>query len=120
MSARLGPLAYGSKEEEIFLGREITRTKNYSETTAVAIDEETKKIIMEGMSRAESILAENVDTLHRLATVLLEREILDGDEIDRVIRGETLPPLEPRTNGQEPTAGGEQQSPAASETDAPK
>ncbi|HUN64524.1 MAG TPA: ATP-dependent zinc metalloprotease FtsH [Bacteroidota bacterium] len=107
MSARLGPLAYGSKEEEIFLGREITRTKNYSETTAVAIDEETKRIIVEGMTRAESILAEHIETLHRLAMALLEREILDGDEIDRLIRGESLPPVERRPNGENSTTGGE-------------
>ena len=112
MSERLGPLAYGSKEEEIFLGREITRTKNYSETTAVAIDEEVKKIIMQGMARAESILQEKMDTLHRLANVLLEREILDGEEIDAVIRGEQLPPLERQTNGrpQDGNAGINEQS----------
>ena len=104
MSERLGPLAYGAKEEEIFLGREITRSKNYSETTSIAIDEEVKKIIDSGMDRAETILKENIDALNRLATVLLEREILDGDEIDKVILGETLPPLEGRTNGQEDIA----------------
>ncbi len=92
MSERLGPLAYGAKEEEIFLGREITRSKNYSETTSIAIDEEVKKIIMTGMERAESLLKQNLDTLHRLALALLEREILDGDEIDKIIRGEILPP----------------------------
>ncbi len=101
MSERLGPLAYGAKEEEIFLGREITRSKNYSENTAIAIDEEVKKIITAGMDRAENILRENLDALHRLATALLEREILDGDEIDKVIRGESLPPSDRRTNGQE-------------------
>jgi cell division protease FtsH len=101
MSERLGPLAYGAKEEEIFLGREITRSKNYSESTAIAIDEEVKKIITAGMDRAENILRENIDALHRLALALLEREILDGDEIDKVIRGETLPPVDRRTNGQE-------------------
>jgi cell division protease FtsH len=99
MSEVLGPLAYGAKEEEIFLGREITRTKNYSESTAVAIDAEIKAIIMRGMERAERLLAENIDELHRLAAALLEREILDGDEIDRIIRGETLPPVAPRANG---------------------
>ena len=104
MSERLGPLAYGAKEEEIFLGREITRSKNYSETTSIAIDEEVKKIITTGMERAETILKENVEALNRLATVLLEREILDGDEIDKVILGETLPPLEGRSNGQEDSA----------------
>jgi cell division protease FtsH len=115
MSSRLGPLAYGSKEEEIFLGREITRTKNYSETTAVAIDEEVKKIVMEGLYRAETILSENIDVLHRLALALLEREILDGDEIDRVIRGEVLPPVEVKNNGQEPNAGVNDQPKAAAD-----
>jgi cell division protease FtsH len=99
MSELLGPLAYGAKEEEIFLGREITRTKNYSESTAVAIDAEIKAIIMKGMERAEKILAENADDLHRLAAALLEREILDSEEIDKVIRGEALPPVAPRGNG---------------------
>jgi len=113
MSERLGPLAYGSKEEEIFLAREITRTKNYSETTAVAIDEEVKKIIMAGMSRAERILQDKINTLHRLAGVLLEREILDGEEIDAVIRGEELPPLERQNNGRPQVAnpGADQQPP---------
>ncbi|MBA4311100.1 MAG: cell division protein FtsH [Chlorobiaceae bacterium] len=102
MSERMGPLAYGTKEEEIFLGREITRSKNYSETTAIIIDEETKKIIMNGMDRAEKILTEKIEVLHRLATALLDREILDGDEIDKVIRGEELPPIEKRNNGINP------------------
>jgi cell division protease FtsH len=99
MSERMGPLAYGTKEEEIFLGREITRSKNYSETTAVIIDEEVKKIVTNGMDRAEKILVEKIDILHRLANALLDREILDGDEIDKLIRGEELPPVEKRDNG---------------------
>jgi cell division protease FtsH len=111
MSEKLGPLAYGAKEEEIFLGREITRTKNYSESTAVAIDNEIKSIITNAMERAERILAENVDELHRLALALLEREILDGDEIDKIIRGESLPPVEPRTNGEGTPATGVTQAP---------
>ncbi len=106
MSERMGPQAYGAKEEEIFLGREITRTKNYSEATAVAIDEEVKGIISTGMKRSEKILAENIDILHRIAAALLEREILDGEEIDKVIRGETLPPQVAKKNGQQaPTTG---------------
>jgi len=98
MSERLGPLSYGTKEEEIFLGREITRSKNYSESTAVIIDEEVKNIVTKGMNRAEKILTDNIDTLHRLAKALLEREILDGDEIDKIIRGEELPPVDRRNN----------------------
>ncbi|CAG0967083.1 partial ATP-dependent zinc metalloprotease FtsH, partial [Anaerolineae bacterium] len=96
MSDKLGPLAYGQKDEEIFLGRQIQRHKNYSEETAIAIDDEIKKIVSSGMKRAEKILTENMDTLHRLAAALLEREILDGAEIDAVIRGEDLPPVERR------------------------
>jgi cell division protease FtsH len=99
MSEKLGPLAYGQKDEEIFLGRQITRHKDYSEETAITIDNEIKKIIVTGMKRAEKILSENVDVLHRLAATLLEREILDAVEIDAVIRGEQLPPLEGRSNG---------------------
>ena len=110
MSEKLGPLAYGAKEEEIFLGREITRSKNYSETTAVVIDEEVKKIVTKGMERAEKILHDNIDILHRLAAALLEREILDGDEIDKVIRGEELPAVERQNNGQDPATA--TQSPA--------
>ncbi|MBI4548014.1 MAG: ATP-dependent metallopeptidase FtsH/Yme1/Tma family protein [Ignavibacteriae bacterium] len=123
MSERLGPLAYGTKEEEIFLGREITRSKNYSENTAIAIDEEVKKIVINGMNRAEAILHENMDALHRLANALLEREILDGEEIDKLIRGEQLPPLERRTNGEEQSVKAtveNQSSPSVSEGDPQK
>jgi cell division protease FtsH len=91
MSEKLGPLTYGAKEEEIFLGREITRTRNFSESTAIAIDEEVKSIVTRCVERAEKIINDNLDTLHRLAGALLEREILDGDEIDKIIRGEELP-----------------------------
>jgi cell division protease FtsH len=101
MSEKLGPLAYGQREEEIFIGRQITRHKNYSEDTAVAIDDEIKHIVVNCMRRAEKILEDNLDTLHRLAAALLEREILDGTEIDAVIRGEELPPVG-RGNGKPP------------------
>ena len=99
MSEKLGPLAYGQREEEIFIGRQITRHKNYSENTALTIDDEIKRIVVNCMKRAEKILDDNMDTLHRLAAALLEREILDGSEIDAVIRGEELPPTG-RGNGQ--------------------
>jgi cell division protease FtsH len=99
MSDKLGPLAYGQKDEEIFLGRQITRHKNYSEETAITIDDEIQKIVTNGMKRAEKILKDNIDTLHRLAAALLEREILDSTEIDAVIRGEELPPVEKRGDG---------------------
>jgi cell division protease FtsH len=93
MSDKLGPLSYGTKEEEIFLGREITRHKDYSEKTAQEIDDEIKRIVSDCMVRAQNILADNIDTLHRLSKILLEREILDSEEIDKIIRGEELPPV---------------------------
>jgi len=99
MSEKLGPLAYGSKEEEIFLGREITKHKDYSEKTAQEIDEEVKKIVMTCMERAEKILQENVDLLHKLSKELLEREILDSEEIDKIIKGEELPPVKRNGSG---------------------
>jgi cell division protease FtsH len=98
MSEKLGPLTYGAKEEEIFLGREVTKHRDFSEDTANVIDDEVRKIVSSCMKRAEKILSENIDKLHRLANALLEREILDGEEIDKIIRGETLPPIE-RKNG---------------------
>ena len=90
MSEKLGPVTYGTKEEEIFLGKEITRKKNYSERTAILIDEEIKGIVTRCMERAEKILSENIDTLHRLAKTLLEKETLTGEEIDAIIRGEDI------------------------------
>lgn len=88
MSDRLGPLTFGKKEEEIFLGREIAKHRDYSEQTAIEIDAEVRRIVMEAADRSHRILSENKDKLHRLADALLEREILDGDEIDRIMKGE--------------------------------
>ncbi len=102
MSEKLGPLAYGQNEEEIFLGREITRHQNYSEKTAQAIDDEIKRIILEAEQRAEKILHDNIEMLHRLSKELLEREILDSEEIDKIINGEDLPPLRKVTKEEEP------------------
>ena len=91
MSDKLGPLNYGAKEEEIFLGREIQRHKDYSEKTAEEIDEEIRKIVNTSMSRAEKILKDNIDLLHKLSKELLERESLDSSEIDTIIGGGDLP-----------------------------
>jgi cell division protease FtsH len=92
MSEKLGPLSFGSKQEEIFLGREIQRHRDYSEKTAIEIDEEVKEIIRKAENRAEKILLENIDLLHKLSKELLEREILDAEEIDAIINGVELPP----------------------------
>lgn len=101
----IGPIAFGKNEEEIFLGREITKHKDYSEETAREIDHEIKKILTSGMERAEKILLDNLDTLHKLSLELLEREILDSEEIDKIMKGEELPPAK-KTNGNHP-AGAE-------------
>jgi cell division protease FtsH len=94
MSEKLGPITYGNKQEEVFLGKELHEHKNYSETTQILIDDEIKKIVQAGMDKATKILTDNIIILHRLSTILLEREILDSDEIDKVMRDEKLPPVE--------------------------
>ncbi len=106
MSEKLGPLSYGAKEEEIFLGREIQRHKDYSESTAVEIDIEVRAIVTACMERALEVLKEDIELLHRLSAELLEREILDSEEIDKIMRGETLPPQ--KKNG---TTEGEEEVP---------
>ncbi len=83
----LGPLAYGKKEEQIFLGREISQHRDYSEDTAIKIDQEVQKIINEQYTLAENLIKDNRDALIRLAEALLEFETLDGVQIRRVVAG---------------------------------
>ena len=90
MSEKLGPLTFGKKEEEIFLGREFSRHRDYSEQTAQLIDAEISRIINEAERKAKELLQANEDKLHMIADALLEYEILDGGEIDKVIRGEKI------------------------------
>jgi cell division protease FtsH len=93
MSDRLGPLTFGKKEEEIFLGREIARHRDYSEKTAQMIDDEVRQIVETAEAKATKLLSDSVDKLHLLAKALLERESLDGEEIDKLLAGEELPQL---------------------------
>jgi cell division protease FtsH len=86
MSDKLGPMTFGKKEEEIFLGRDFTQRVDYSETTSVQIDAEVRRIIMEAYERAKLLLRRNLEALHKMAEALLERESLDGSEIDEIIR----------------------------------
>jgi cell division protease FtsH len=81
MSKELGPLAYGENEEEVFLGRSVTKTQNMSEETAKKIDSEVKKIVEAGYDRAKKVLTEKIDDLHKIAKALLVYETLTGDEI---------------------------------------
>jgi len=85
MSDKLGPVAFGQKEEEIFLGRDFTKQVNYSETTAIQIDAEVRRILLDGYERAKLILRRNLDALHKIAEALLERESLDGGDIDAIV-----------------------------------
>lgn len=86
MSEKMGPVTFGKKEESIFLGRDMSMHKNYSEATAVEIDEEIRKIIDGSYSRVKHLLNENLSVLHCLATQLIEKENLTGDEVDRIIK----------------------------------
>ncbi|MEQ1834493.1 MAG: ATP-dependent zinc metalloprotease FtsH [Candidatus Eisenbacteria bacterium] len=92
MSDKLGPLTFGKREDMVFLGKEITSSKDYSEQTALVIDTEVRDIIERAHAKALQLLKENIDKLHLLANTLLERETIDGDQMDRVLRGETLEP----------------------------
>lgn len=85
MSDKLGPLTFGKKEEHIFLGRDIAQHKDYSEKTAVDIDNEIKRIVLENFSRAKDIIIQHLERLHRLASALLEREVLAGEEVNQVL-----------------------------------
>ena len=93
MSERLGTVALGGREEMIFLGRQIGDQKNYSEKTAEAIDEEIRRLIDEGYAEAVEIITQHRDVLDRLAKALIQYETLDGENLERVFRGE--PPIEP-------------------------
>ena len=84
MSSRLGAIMYGQGQGEVFLGRDLAQTKNYSEETAAIIDEEVKAIIDRAYNTAKEILAANIDKLHIVAGILLEKEKIDGEEFDRV------------------------------------
>ena len=86
MSEELGPLSYGKGEEQVFLGREISHPRDYSEETARKIDEEVTILIKNSYKRAKEILGENIDILHKLAELLLEKETVKGDELDDLIR----------------------------------
>jgi cell division protease FtsH len=103
MSERLGPLTFGKKEEQIFLGREIAQHRDYSESTAVEIDKEVKAIVLEGYTTARRVIEENREALTSIAEALLEREVLDADQIAALVRGESLPvpPTAPGSTGAE-------------------
>jgi cell division protease FtsH len=86
MSEKLGPMTFGKKEEEIFLGRDFTQKVDYSESTAIEIDAEVRRIIQDSYHKAKDLLKSNLRLLHKVAETLLEKEVLDGSEIDAIVR----------------------------------
>ena len=99
MSEKIGPLSFGDGGEQIFLGRELIQHKNYSEDTARIIDDEIRRVIDEAHEKARSILNENREALNRIAEALLERETISGDDIDLLIKGDPLPPMNAERSG---------------------
>jgi cell division protease FtsH len=96
----LGPLAYGKREEQIFLGREIAQHRDYSESTAMKIDEAIRAFVDQGYDKAKSLISQYHDAMIRVADALLEREVLDAAEVKLLIEGGTLPKLpHPRIPG---------------------
>lgn len=92
MSDSLGPVNYSTKEEHVFLGRDLGKAKEHSESTQVLIDNEVKRILSEAQERADSLLKEHVETLHLMAKALVEYETLDAAEIEAIMKGEAIPP----------------------------
>jgi cell division protease FtsH len=106
MSDKLGPLRYTSDQEEVFLGHSVSQTKNMSDETASVVDSETRRIVERGYERARKVLTDHLDELHKVAKALLEYEMLSGDEIKAIIRGEPVI----RDSGDVPAAEGKKRS----------
>jgi cell division protease FtsH len=90
MSDKMGPLTYGTKDEQVFLGKDFSSQKNFSDQTAKLIDQEVKTLVMDGYTRATELLTKNRDVLEAMAQALLERETLDGKEIKELIAGKDI------------------------------
>jgi cell division protease FtsH len=106
--SELGPMSFGKKDEQIFLGREIAQHRDYSEDTAIKIDQQVRKLVEDGYSTAKKIIQEHSTAVVRIAEALLEREVLDGAEVLDLINGKTLPKLAtvPKSNTTTPNDGG--------------
>lgn len=91
MSEELGPLTFGHKQEQVFLGRDIARDRNYSEAVAFSIDKEARRIMDESYNRAKQILEQHMDELHLIAKTLMEKETLEAEEFEELLNGKTQP-----------------------------
>jgi cell division protease FtsH len=105
MSDKLGPLTFGKKEEQIFLGREISQHRDYSEATAQKIDQEVRDIVTSCYETSTNLIKENLDTLNLMAAALLERETLDVGMIDEIMNGTYEPRKAPEAPAEAPSAG---------------
>lgn len=92
MSEELGPITFGNKQEQVFLGRDIARDRNYSEAVAFAIDKEVKRIMEEAYSKAEKLLTDNIDKLHLIAQTLMEKEVIEAEEFAQLMKRVTDSP----------------------------
>lgn len=99
MSEKLGPLTFGRKEEQVFLGRDIARDRNYSEAVAYSIDQEARKIIDACYQKAEELLANNRDKLELVARTLMEKETLEGSEFEQLLKEGFISTEKPASQG---------------------
>ncbi len=126
MSDAIGTIAIGESGQEVFIGREWVQNKNYSEDTARLVDKEVRRILDEAHERCRRLLTENIDALHRIAEALITRESIDGTELDLLIEGKPLPPLDDNAGrgGTRPSSGADaaasdaSSAPAAQQTEA--
>jgi cell division protease FtsH len=118
MSEEMGPLTFGKKEEQIFLGREIAQHQDYSEDTAVKIDGEVRRIVQENYTRAQEQLTRHKDALLKIADELLTREVLDGAQVKSIVQGDALEAAPPKA-GASAVVTEAAPSPAASDGERP-
>jgi cell division protease FtsH len=109
MSEKLGPLAFGRKEEAIFLGREIAQHQDYSEDTAIKIDQEVRRIVAENYERAKTALTQHRESLQKIADQLLTREVLDGEQVRKLVAGKPIDSPAPKPAVPAPTVKVEDQ-----------
>jgi cell division protease FtsH len=93
MSDVMGPVTFANQKEDVFLGHDISQPKDHSELTQQEIDKEVRRILTNAMQRAEQLLTDNIDHLHNISKILIERELLDGEELEILLKGEELPPI---------------------------
>ena len=131
MSEKLGPIAFGKDNDEVFIGRDYNHIRNYSEAVASEIDEEVERIILDAYKRTEAILTEHMDKLHVVAKALVEREKIDADEFYALMDGKELPPLKAKKedapkaddeaqNGEQPKDAAGEETPTENPSETPE